>query len=93
MALDLAFRQGAHLVHEGVPLADGNAQLAFDGLGIKAGGVGDLHGVACPLQGNRQGVVADHPHGSGHSDCGQGAITGSRQEQITVDNVIALKGR
>ncbi|MNV83091.1 hypothetical protein D3C71_1768710 [compost metagenome] len=73
-------------------MAHGNTQLAFDGLGIEAGGMGDLHGIGRSLQGNRQGVVADYPHGGGHGDRGQGAVTGGCQEQIAMDDVIAFQG-
>ena len=79
MGLDLAFCQGLHTVHETVPLADSNTELAFDGLGIEAGGVWDFDGASTStrigtLQCNCQGVVAHHTDGGRNGHGGEGSV-------------------
>ena len=77
------------VVHE---LGHGNAQLLLDGLRIEAGAVGNLDRAAGAVQGGGERVVAHHPDGFGCGRRGQGAISGSRQQQIAVDHIVAFEG-
>ncbi|MCY1304214.1 hypothetical protein D9M69_487380 [compost metagenome] len=91
MPLHLAFGQGAHAVDEVVPLRDGDAELLLHRLGIEASVVRHLDRPAAAVQGNGQGVVADHAHGGRRGGGGQGAVAGGGQQQIAVDLVVALE--
>ena len=77
MGFDFTLGQGLHAVYEAIPLAYGNTQLAFDGLGIEAGGVRYLDSPrSCTgsLQCNRQGIVADHTDRCRYGHSGQTSV-------------------
>ena len=91
--LNFAFGEGAHPEHEFVPLRDGNAQLFFDSSWIKACAVRHLDGVGGAVQGDTQGVVADHANGGRGCGGRKCAVAGGCQQQIAVDLIIALQRR
>ena len=89
---NLALGQGLQAIHEVVPLGHGDTQLLLDQLRPKLSAVRHLHSLRHAVHGDGQSVVADHPHRGRHSDGGQRAIAGRRQQQVIVDLVLPLQG-
>lgn len=91
MPLHLALRQVAHAVHELVPLRDGDARLLLHGLSVEARAVRHLDRSGRTVDGDGQGVVAHYPYRGRCGGGGQGAVAGSGQQQVAVDQVVALQ--
>ena len=58
---------------------------------IEARAVRHFDGVVGAVQGDAQGVAADHANGGGGRNGSQCAVARSRQQQIAVDLIIALQ--
>ncbi|KES22996.1 hypothetical protein FG99_15640 [Pseudomonas sp. AAC] len=89
--LHLAFGQVVHAVHELVPLRDGDTQLLLHGLGVETGAMRHLDRPGSTIDRDGQGVVAHHSHGGWCCRGGQGAVAGSGQQQVAIDQVVALQ--
>ncbi|MNG32419.1 hypothetical protein D3C84_1184290 [compost metagenome] len=63
MVFDRTGGECAHAVHKVVPLRHADAQLLFHCTGIKACAVRHFDRLAGAVDGNRQGVIADHTNG------------------------------
>ncbi|MNR08539.1 hypothetical protein D3C85_1247030 [compost metagenome] len=91
MPLHFAFGQRTHAVHKVVPLRDGDSELLLYCLRVEACVVRHLDRAAGAVQGDGQGVVANHTYGSGCCRGGQGAVAGRGQQQVTVDLIVTLE--